>query len=458
MKPLIAILSLVYVAAASQAALGQATEKTSATQNAKVPANQQGTTANLGNVRVVKVEGRGAQLVNASGETSSLKEGSFIRQGTKILTGKDCNVVLLFDNGTTVNVEPESDFSIEKFSQDPFDASNVDYQTLKAEPSKSLTRLNIPEGSIIVDIAKLKKDSSFQIATPLGSAGIRGTSLGIRSNKSNSANPVSLGVATGVVQFKTPTGSRAVSGGQSFGIGSGGGFTPNPSGGAAILSSTSQTSAEMRQAVPAQPFQGAPPPAPAPPAAGSSLTAAQQQAVQLASEKGTDALVAAVEKLAAESPQAAAEIAAAAADALPTAATNVASAAATVAPGAAAQIAASVAQSAPSSAPQIAASVAAAAPAAAAQVAQSVASASPQAATAIAAAVIAAVPSANASAIQSATQTGAQQSNQPSTGSNQPANTGDQGSSTAGQSLPGQTGSASGSGSGTPPRPGNSSN
>ena len=137
-------------------------------------------------------------------------------------------MVLLFDNGTTLNIKPESEFAVQKFAQDPFDANGVDYQTLKSEPSSYVTRLNVPEGTIVLDIAKLKKESSFQIATPVGSAGIRGTLLGITSNENNQSNPVTLAVATGVVQMKTATCSRAVSGGQSFGIGSTGEFISNP--------------------------------------------------------------------------------------------------------------------------------------------------------------------------------------------------------------------------------------
>jgi hypothetical protein len=406
----------------------------------------------LGNIRVVKVEGQDVQLESA-GQSSPVREGAFIRQGTTIKTGKDSSVVLLFDNGTTLNIKPESEFAVEKFAQDPFDANGVDYQTLKSEPSSSMTRLNVSEGTIVLDIAKLKNDSSFQIATPVGSAGIRGTSLGITSKKNDQISPVTLAVSTGVVQMKTASGSRAVSGGQSIGISRNGGFSLNPPGGSNLQRAASQSTSAMKQSVPSNPFRGAPPPAPAPAAPGSSLTAAQRQAVQTASEQGNDALVAAVERLVAAAPEAAAEIAAAAADALPSASINVASIAATVAPAAAPQIAANVAEVAPSAAPQIASAVAAIVPSATIQIAQSVASAVPQGASAIATALIAAVPSASAAAIQSATQAGARQSTKPGGGSaNQSMNSGDQGSSRAGQILPGSNGGSTG-GSGTPPRP-----
>lgn len=454
MLPPFRTLFVLSLAATFQFTLAQTNDKPDEQLATKAQTIEQTPSMNLGNIRVVKIEGKGVKLVDATGQSSQLKEGSFIRQGATIQTGKGASVVLLFDNGTTVNIKPESEFAVEKFAQDPFNANGVDYQTLKSEPSSSVTRLSVPEGTIVLDIAKLKRDSSFQIATPVGSAGIRGTSLGITSNKNNQNNPVTLAVATGVVQMKTATGSRAVSGGQSFSIGRAGGFSANPPGASNLQTATSQSSAAMRQSVPSNAFQGAPPPAPAPATPASNLSSVQQQAIQAASEKGSDALAATVQQLAAESPDAAAAIAAAAADALPVAATTVAAAAATVAPAAAAQIAANVAQAAPAAAPQIASTIAAIVPALATQVAQSVAAAAPQAASAIATAVIAAVPTANATTIQAATQAGARQSTQPGgAGPNQPVITGDQGTSTVGERLPGTNGSSGGAGSGTPPRP-----
>lgn len=342
-------LFILSLAATCQFTFAQPSEKPADQQAAKSQATEQTPTMNLGNIRVVKFEDKGVKLIDAAGQSSQLKEGAFIRQGATIQTGKDASVVFLFDNGTTVDIKLESEFAVEKFAQDPFDAHGVDYQTLKSEPSSSVTRLSVPEGAIVLDIAKLKKDSSFQIATPVGSAGIRGTSLGMTSNKNNQSNPVALAVTTGVVQMKTATGLRAVGGGQSFGIGSTGGFIANPPGASNLQAATSQSVTAMQQSMPSNAFQGAPPPAPAP--------------------------------------------------------------------------------------------------------------AAPQAASAIATAVIAAVPTAKATAVQAASQAGVQQSTQPAgAGANQPLNTGDQGTSTARQSLPGSNGSSGGAGSRTPPRPNNSSN
>ena len=80
-----------------QVTLAQPAEKPAGQQSAKSQAAEQKATMNLGNIRVVKIEGRGVQLVDAVGQSFPLKEGAFIRQGATIKTGKDASVVLLFD-------------------------------------------------------------------------------------------------------------------------------------------------------------------------------------------------------------------------------------------------------------------------------------------------------------------------------------------------------------------------
>ena len=185
------------------------------------------------------------------------------------------------------------------------------------------------------------------------------------------------------------------------------------------------------------------------------LTPAQVKAAVQALAKAygnsgdVEALVAAVSALSKANPTQAAAIASAATAFAPALSAQIAASAASAAPAQAAAVAAAVATAVPASAPQIAASVSAAVPAAAVAIAQSVSSAVPAAATAISAAVVAAVPSADAAAVAAAAQNGAQT---PASTNNQPLITGDQGTITDGQSLPGSTGSGTG-GSGAPPRP-----
>lgn len=364
----------------------------------------------VGNVRVLSVNGGPASLVDAIGRKSDLKPGMFLRQGAKVSTGSGTTVDLLFENGSSVSVQPGSEFSVDEFVVDPFATDSVNFQKLKNEPSNSVTKISVPEGDIVFEVAKMKKGSSFDITTPVGTAGIRGTA--------GRAGRGGLALSKGSATFTQRNGnSQSVSGGQQ--VGQAGGVSAAPP---AVIAAIATIAAAINNATPPNAFQGAPP----------NITPGQQSSLN-AGAAGGDANVAAA-----------------------------AAALAAVAPAAAADIAAVAAYIAPSAAPQVAALVASTVPSAAVQIAQSVSKSAPQQAQAIANSVIAAVPAANAQAIQAATTAGAQQaapSAQPGANPNQAINTGDQGTSTAGQSLPGATGSGgAGSGTGNPPRANPASN
>jgi hypothetical protein len=53
----------------------------------------------VGNIRVIKVQGKSAEMIDPTGKKSLVQEGVFIRQGTKIVTGPDSRVDLVFENG-----------------------------------------------------------------------------------------------------------------------------------------------------------------------------------------------------------------------------------------------------------------------------------------------------------------------------------------------------------------------
>ncbi len=352
----------------------------------------------VGNVKVLQVEGVGAVLIDSAGRRSEITPGSFIRQGSKVITGPNSNVSLLFENGSTVNVQPGSELSIDQFLRNPFDSDAVNFKKLENEPSNSVTNLSVPAGNIIFEVAKLKKGSSLDIKTPVGVAGIRGTS--------GSAGSDGVTTATGLISVTTATGTTNVPAGSQI----------NPRGvqtaaNPATISTIAGTNSKISSAISANSFQGAPP----------NLTPQQQSTLDAAASQGDQALA-----------QAAAEIAA-------------------VAPEAAADIAAVAANMSPTAAPAIAATVASAVPASfAVAIAQSVAQQAPLQAQAIAQAVTSAVPSADANAVNSAATAGAAAAAPAAQGAssnnNSSQNSGDQGTSTAGES----TGMGGGSGA---PRP-----
>jgi hypothetical protein len=114
-----------------------------------------------------------------------LKNEDVIGQGTIVRTGGgNSSVVLLFSNGASINLNHDSELNIETFTQDPF-AENSSFRPENAteEPSVSTTSIKLTKGELIGNVKKLKKggsvESKFTVSTPVGAAGIRGTTFRI---------------------------------------------------------------------------------------------------------------------------------------------------------------------------------------------------------------------------------------------------------------------------------------
>lgn len=131
-----------------------------------------------GLIKVAKVTG--AVTAVKDGVTTPLANGSEISQGYVVNTAKDSSVVLVFSNGATVNLAQDSSLSIDEFLQDPF-ADEVAVSKLTSEPSVSNTKLSLSRGELVGNVKKLNYDagSSFNVQTPVGAAGIRGTTFRI---------------------------------------------------------------------------------------------------------------------------------------------------------------------------------------------------------------------------------------------------------------------------------------
>lgn len=348
----------------------------------KSPSDAKPVPMNLGNVRILKVMGGKVEFVDSTGAISNLKDGMFIQQGSKIVTGKNEVVDLVFENGSVLQIKPETEFYIDQFEQAPFDHQGFTYYKPANEPASSQIKLTVAEGTIEVDVAKLKKESRYQVFSPLGSAGIRGTSFFLSSQKANSNAPVSIGVAEGRVQFTTTAGdSRSVSTGEAFGVSpmpSGILLTPNPQGSASMLSATLQTVAQIRQSTPVASFLAAPAPVLAQPSPLSMLSVEQSALLTQAQVLGNPILLQVAQKLVQTSPQLAPQISAAAAD---------------LSPNIAVQIALDVSRSLPALLPLIAAYVSSVAPYQAPAIAAALTGLEPSQALAVAVAVSQVVPS-----------------------------------------------------------------
>lgn len=129
----------------------------------------------LGKIVTARVEGD-VHKVLKDGTSAPLANGNEVLETDTVKTGKASSVVLVFENGSSIKLGPESSLAIDEFKIDPLDQP-VDLSTLKAEPTVSKTSLNLAYGELVGDVKKLNRDkgSTFNIKTPVGAAGIRGT-------------------------------------------------------------------------------------------------------------------------------------------------------------------------------------------------------------------------------------------------------------------------------------------
>lgn len=129
----------------------------------------------LGKIVAARVEGD-VQKVLQDQSSVPLNNGDQLLETQTVKTGKSSSVVLVFENGSSVKLGAESSLAIDEFKIDPLGEA-VDISALKAEPTVSKTSLNLAYGEMVGDVKKLNtaKGSSFNIKTPVGAAGIRGT-------------------------------------------------------------------------------------------------------------------------------------------------------------------------------------------------------------------------------------------------------------------------------------------
>ncbi|MDR1010293.1 MAG: FecR family protein [Opitutaceae bacterium] len=132
--------------------------------------------------RIIVVQVTGEVYVFTAGETYrlALRAGSLVTAGQMIATGPKASVMLAFSNGATVTIGEHALVSLDEFLQTPFGEMFKMAESTQ-EPSSSQTRLDLVRGELIANVKKLNKEegSTFEVKTPLGVAGIRGTTFQI---------------------------------------------------------------------------------------------------------------------------------------------------------------------------------------------------------------------------------------------------------------------------------------
>lgn len=133
-----------------------------------------------GRIVAAKVKGLVTATNTADNSKRELKDNDAITEKYVVTTAQNSSVILVFSNGSTINLAQDSTLSIEEFLQDPFSSSYA-MSTATSEPTTSTTKLTLARGELVGNVKHLNKDqgSSFTVNTPVGAAGIRGTTFRI---------------------------------------------------------------------------------------------------------------------------------------------------------------------------------------------------------------------------------------------------------------------------------------
>lgn len=162
-------------------------------------------------VQVYLVKGDVTLIDVASGDKRPLQRGDLLSEGYAVETGANASTLLLFSNGSSINLTPESYLNIAEYAQEPFEMSVRNYALIGEDPSPSKTRLELHYGKVVGSVRKLNPSSSYVINSPTGSAGIRGTTFvyatitkseAIEASKGNLQSTVTtLSVGEGLVEL-----------------------------------------------------------------------------------------------------------------------------------------------------------------------------------------------------------------------------------------------------------------
>jgi hypothetical protein len=162
-----------------------------------------------GMVLVAKVSGTVTMLYQ--GVQTAVNVDDRIPQAATVITGQEAesSVVLVFSNGATTQLGMDTELIIQEFLQDPF-ASTIRVAELAEEPSASRTNLRLNRGELVGNVKRLQhsRGSSFTVHTPVGAAGIRGTTFRIVFRPSGTGQAFfQLSTAEGNIAFSQGVGT-----------------------------------------------------------------------------------------------------------------------------------------------------------------------------------------------------------------------------------------------------------
>lgn len=99
-------------------------------------------------------------------------EGMALPVGARLVTGPESGVVVVLANGASFRLGENTEVQLAKFVQAPFPGV---LRKGEEEPSESQTAIRLRRGELTNRVRKLQAGSTWEVQTPLGVAGVRGT-------------------------------------------------------------------------------------------------------------------------------------------------------------------------------------------------------------------------------------------------------------------------------------------
>lgn len=160
-----------------------------------------------GTIMIIDVSGDAKVLTSEKPDGVPATKGMNLRIGDTVVTGPGGKVSLAFSNGSLFEVTENTKFSVQEYLQEPWTFTVEGWNKLEKEPTRSQTKAYVEYGELVVKVKKLSEGSAMQVTTPLGVAGIRGTTFVVRVVRNTDGSPrsASVKVTEGRVDF-TPQG------------------------------------------------------------------------------------------------------------------------------------------------------------------------------------------------------------------------------------------------------------
>ena len=145
-----------------------------------------------GKVYVASVKGGAKIRVGDKIESLSAKS-TYLAEGTLIETDSDSSVSLVFSNGTSVTLEPNTRIEVKQMTQEAFTPTQGDSQV---EPSISKMQLVVAFGAVSLSTSQLVAGSSMTVRTSDATVNVRSGSMVIEAAENSTKVSLLTGEAT----------------------------------------------------------------------------------------------------------------------------------------------------------------------------------------------------------------------------------------------------------------------